>query len=116
MAEIFNDNEGVQQQVLLETAQTAWCELQYFFARNMAIYVSCDLDLVDVATQIAEDNKAAVEKWMRLGEIARVTNEQAKKWHVSDAIVWAVVVKPWVLVQGTGTGAPSKTGTNSKPN
>jgi hypothetical protein len=99
VTDTFNDDDRIQQDLVLETAQIAWQELQYFFARNMAVYVSDDLDLVDVATKIAVDNKAAIEQWMRSGKIAKVSNEQAKNWHAADAKVWAVVVKPWVLVQ-----------------
>lgn len=112
MTETFSDDDGIQKNLTLETAQIAWHELQYFFARGMAIYVSSDLDLVDVATQIARDNKTSVEQWMQIGKIANVTNEQAKKWHASDTMVWAVVVKPWVLVQESRP----KTRTNSKLN
>ena len=112
MTEIFNDNDRLQQHVLLETAQIAWRELQYFFARGVVVYVSDKLDLVDVATQVAEDNKDAIEQWMQIGQIAKVTNEQAKAWHNTNAAVWAVVVKPWVLVQ---TASPAGKHTGSKP-
>jgi len=108
MTNIFNDNDHLQQNVLLETAQINWHELQYFFARGVVIYVSDQLDLVGVATQVAEDNKDAIEKWMQIGQIAKVTNEQAKEWHSTNALVWAVVVKPWVLVQAAATGDPDR--------
>lgn len=99
MTNTFDNNNDTHQQVLLETAKISWQELQYFFAKGMAIYVSADLDLIDVATQFAKDNKISVEQWMEAGKIAKVSTEQAKQWHASDALVWAVVIKPWVLVQ-----------------
>src|SRR5512140_780127 len=85
--------------VNLETAQIAWRELQRFFASGVAIAVSPELDLIEVAFQVSEDNAEQVAKWMDGGQIARVTDEQALTWYDNDAIVWAVVVRPYVLVQ-----------------
>lgn len=83
----------------LETSRISWRELQRFFASGAAVAVSAELDLVEVAFQISEDNKAQVAQWMAEGQIARVSDEQALAWHEADADVWAVVVSPYVLVQ-----------------
>jgi hypothetical protein len=85
--------------VNLETSRIAWRELQRFFASGAAIYVSPELDLVEVAFQISEDNKAQVQAWMDGGLVARVTDEQALGWYEADADMWAVVVSPYVFVQ-----------------
>ena len=83
----------------LETSRIAWRELQRFFAIGAAIYVSSELDLVEVAYQVSEDNKAQVTAWMEAGQVARVTDMQAQMWFDEDAEMWAVVVSPYVLVQ-----------------
>lgn len=83
----------------LETARIAWKELQRYFASGAALFVSDGLDLVDVAVQISKDNKAKVTQWLEAGQIARVTDAQALAWYEADADVWAVVVRPYVLVQ-----------------
>ncbi len=83
----------------LETSQIAWKELQRFFACGRAIAVSSELDLVDVADQFAKDNKVMVEQWMQEDRVGKVTDQQALDWFETDALVWAVVVKPWLLVQ-----------------
>lgn len=93
------DISPVKQEIIGETSKIAWKELQTFFAKGIAIYVSEDLDLVDVAVCFVEDNKPMVEKWIQDNQIMSVTNEQAKTWYEDDALVWAVVVKPWILVQ-----------------
>ncbi len=85
--------------VNLETSRIAWRELQRFFASGAAISVSPELDLVEVAFQISEDNTAQVTQWMQAGRVARVTDTQAQSWYDADAEVWAVVVSPYVLVQ-----------------
>jgi hypothetical protein len=85
--------------VNLETSRIAWKELQRFFASGAAIFVSDDLDLVETAVQISKDNKAQVAKWLEAGQIARVSDAQALAWYETDADMWAVVVRPYVLVQ-----------------
>jgi hypothetical protein len=83
----------------LETSRIAWEELQRFFASGAAIFVSDSLDLIDVAIQISKDNQKQVLQWMETGLVARVTDAQALAWYEADAEVWAVVVRPYVLVQ-----------------
>jgi hypothetical protein len=82
----------------LETSRIAWKELQVYFASGATLYVQ-GLDLVDVAAQISKDNKAQVGQWMEAGQIAPVSDVQALAWYEADAEVWAVVVRPYVLVQ-----------------
>lgn len=94
-----NQQEIYRAKVNLETSRIAWKELQRFFASGSAVAVSAELDLVEVAFQISEDNKAQVEQWLAAGQIGRVTDEQALAWFEADADVWAVVVSPYVLVQ-----------------
>ena len=85
--------------VNLETAQIAWKELQRYFASGAAIAVAADLDLVEVAYQMSQDNAAQIQQWMAAGQFGKVSDEQAKGWLAADEILWAVVVSPWVLVQ-----------------
>lgn len=89
----------LREEIHAETSKIAWSELQRFFAAGKAVYVSVDLDLIEVAIQICNDNSDQVRQWMETGKIAPVLDDQAKCWIDADATVWAVVVKPWVLVQ-----------------
>lgn len=97
MAEVF------RAKLNLETAQIAWKELQRFFAGGAALMVSADLDLVEVAFQMSEDNVAQIQRWVEAGKLGKVTDAQAAAWFESDALVWAVVVSPWVLVQAASS-------------
>ncbi|MBI5625665.1 MAG: DUF2288 domain-containing protein [Nitrosomonadales bacterium] len=92
-------SEIFRAKVNLETAQIAWKELQRFFASGAAVVVSAELDLVEVSFHISEDDTTQVEQWLRAGQIGKVSDEQAMAWFESDAMVWAVVVSPYVLVQ-----------------
>ena len=83
----------------LETAKMPWREMQRYFASGAALFVSPDLDLVETAFQMSRDHKALIEQWMKAGQFGKVTDEQARCWLEADALLWAVVVSPWVLVQ-----------------
>jgi hypothetical protein len=82
-----------------ETSRMAWKELERFFAAGSVIAVDAALDLVEVAYRVATDDKNAVAAWMQAGQVGRVSDQQAAAWFESDAQLWAVVVKPWILVQ-----------------
>jgi hypothetical protein len=88
-----------REKVNLETSKIAWKELQRFFASGSAVFVASSLDLVDVAYQISIDNKNLVEQWLQDNLVGLVSDQQALKWLESNTEVWAVVVKPWILVQ-----------------
>jgi hypothetical protein len=94
-----NHGEIFRAKVNLETAQIAWKELQRYFASGAALAVAADLDLVEVAYQMSQDNAAQIQQWMAAGQFGKVSDEQAKGWLAADEILWAVVVSPWVLVQ-----------------
>ena len=85
--------------VNLETSTIAWSELMRFFAGGLTIAIAKDLDLIEVASQFSKDNTAQVEQWMMTNKVSKVSDQQAQDWLDSEAIVWTVVVKPWILVQ-----------------
>ena len=89
----------MKQQLLSETAKIEFEKLQRFFATGQAVYVEDSLDLIDTAASLSLDAKDTIEALMAENKIAKVTDQQAKDWLKNDAIVWAVVVKPWVLIQ-----------------
>ncbi len=82
-----------------ETGRVKWSELARHFAKGTVVYVSEQLDLIDVALSIAHDDKVNVERWMAAGQVAKVTDGQAQAWTAADATLWASVVSPFVLVQ-----------------
>ena len=94
----MNDNT-LASELLLETAQIPWRDLQRFFASGNAISVDESLDLIYVATQISNDNATQVKAWMDAGLVDAVKDSQAQTWYEQDVILWALVIKPWVLVQ-----------------
>lgn len=99
MSDLSKKEEALRVQLNGETARFAWKELQRFFAAGTVIAVGDTLDLIEVAVQIAMDNKGAVEQWLQAGQLGQVSDVQAQSWLEADAALWTVVVKPWILVQ-----------------
>ncbi len=82
-----------------ETAKIAWRDLQRFFANGSAMFVAPELDLVEAAYQISADSAEQIKSWQTDRLLGSVTDEQAIEWLETNAAVWSVVVRPWVLVQ-----------------
>lgn len=84
----------------LETARITWPELERYFASGKVIHVAATLDLIEVATNIAEDNAAAVKQWMEAQQVDVLDDATALQWvEQQPDNLWAVVLAPWVLVQ-----------------
>lgn len=48
---------------------------------------------------MANDDAKAISDMLENKQIERVTDGQAQIWSETDASLWAVVVRPWILVQ-----------------
>ena len=93
------DQELLRSKLNLETAKIPWSALQRQFASGQVFWLSDGLDLIEVAYQMAIDNQDQIKKWRTKGSFARVSDDQARQWVEQDSVMWAVVIKPWVLVQ-----------------
>ena len=104
MSDSSSDPElSLREKINLETAQINWLDLQTFYARGQVVVVSDQLDLVDVAVKLREDDSSQFEKWLEEGAVSYVIDEQALQWYKNKTNLWAVVVLPWVLVQDKAT-------------
>lgn len=82
-----------------ETARVQWKEIERLYAAGKVIEVAASLDLVDVATAFAADDKASVRDWMQAEQVGLLRDETAIGWAGGADNLWGVVVSPWVLVQ-----------------
>ncbi|RBA24663.1 DUF2288 domain-containing protein [Herminiimonas fonticola] len=98
-AQVVQEQKLLHAKLNTETSQIEWSELLRYFAGGLVIVVSSDLDLVDVAARFSIDDKTMVEQWLNEGKLAKATDEQATAWLDADTLLWAVVARPWVLVQ-----------------
>lgn len=95
------DDAQLRVQLNQETARLAWSQLQRFFAQGRVLRVRDGIDLIEVAVSMARDDAEVLARALETGEVARVSNAEAREWVERDAELWAVVVKPWILVQST---------------
>jgi hypothetical protein len=93
------DREFKRGKIISETARIPWQELQRFFAAGKVMLVAPGLDLVDVAYALQEDDVDQFKIWTEALQVMPVADDQARDWIASDELLWAVVIKPWVLVQ-----------------
>jgi len=93
-----NDKE-LYDKVNSETARINWSELERHFAQGNVVFVSEELDLIDVAVRISHDDRDSIQRWMAEGKVHKVKDEQAQAWAMSDSLLWASVVHPFILVQ-----------------
>lgn len=92
-------DEELRAKINMETARLPWSELQRHFAQGTVIYVSEELDLIDVGVRISHDDKDSIARWMAEGKVAKVSDVQAQTWAASGASLWASVISPFILVQ-----------------
>ena len=85
--------------IVCETAKFPWLELQRFYAAGQVMLVTTELDLVNVAYAFQLDHVEQVKTWTENRQVSPVDDDQARHWVSSEALLWAVVIKPWVLVQ-----------------
>ncbi len=100
-----NSSQVEREKINQETAEIKWSELQRYFAGGRVVHVGSALDLVDVALYFTQDKAKKIEDLRVHKQLDFVTDQQAKAWFADDILLWAVVVKPWVLVQ---TNRPSE--------
>lgn len=98
-------NDIEKAKINLETAKIPWTELQRFFAAGKVLWVSPELDITNVALDISADAVDKVHQLIDENLVQWVSDKQALEWYESEALVWSVVVKPYVLVQKSGREA-----------
>lgn len=89
---------------LLETLDEAeWEWLIPHVQRDAVILVSLDLDLLDVAEAIANDNTLSVQQWIEGQLITKPSVTQVGKWNSDRTKRFnTLIIQPYVLVQEMG--------------
>jgi len=95
---VTDEREALRARINGETARIDWRDLERHFARGVVLRVADGGDLVEIALAMALDEQATVAAALERGELARASEDDAESWQGRS--LWAVVVAPWVLVQG----------------
>lgn len=85
--------------LLGETSTIEWKALEKFFAKGELLWVDAELDLIEAAQAVSQDDAKNVAAWMASGVLNRVSDTQALDFSERNPELWAVVVSPWILIQ-----------------
>ncbi len=77
-----------------------WHILSPQVGQDVFILVSQNLDLVDTACSVVEDNASEVQQMLQEGGISKLSLEQVQRWNQQPEKQFnAVIAHPFVLIQ-----------------
>jgi hypothetical protein len=84
-----------------ELKEANWDMLADHHKKENVIWVSQELDLIDVGVSIAKDNTVAIKKWMDESSIYKPKADQVTTWEKSpyDKTFIFLIIQPYVLIQ-----------------
>ena len=84
-----------------EVDQADWEMLQPHYSRGALFYVSRDLNIFEVAADLALDNVSAVKDYLDSGQFKKATEEHLEAYSIDKNKFFAnfVVIQPYVLFQ-----------------
>ncbi len=83
-----------------DLAEVDWKSLRIHMQRDVIILVNVQLDLVDVACQVAADASEVVSGWIDNGLLAKPTAEQLVNWEAElDKPFHMLIAAPYILIQ-----------------
>lgn len=91
--------QAIISELVTETAQFHWVDLQRFYARGRVLVVSNGANLLEISAILAQDKAVEFEHYLNENQVAIANDDQALRWVEANALLWTVVIAPWVLVQ-----------------
>jgi len=98
---IMKENTTIKsyQELKGECAPVFYKEVERFFAKGMLVLIADDLDMIETALAIQNDESKQMEQWIKENKVIRVNDEHAIKWSKTNEPLMAIASVPWVLVQ-----------------
>jgi len=95
-----SDPESLREKLRAEIMPARWADLLYQFATGRLLLARADADLLDLAEELARDDRASVEARLASGELRRCSDDDARTFHAAPTQRFQfVIVQPWVLAQ-----------------
>ena len=83
-----------------DLAEVCWQDLRIHLQRDAIILISADLDIIQVAVALAEDDSRQVETWITSGAIGKPSRQQLDGWEEDlEKRFRMLIVQPFILVQ-----------------
>ncbi|OPZ58752.1 MAG: hypothetical protein BWY87_01312 [Deltaproteobacteria bacterium ADurb.Bin510] len=93
------DKNGLKAKLRQEVLVTPWLNLEREFAAGRLVAVDQRLDLVEVGSRMALDDKATFAGWLQAGLVFKPSPDQACTWHAKASQFDMLIVSPFVLIQ-----------------
>ena len=91
---------GLKEKLEKDVADISWKDLQPHAKRDAIIVIKDDLDLLEVAAAIAEDNTVSVQAWITSKSISKPTSQQLTDWNQTPEKQFStLIVQPFVVIQ-----------------
>lgn len=94
-----DDGMSQEDKIAKYTGDVDWSYLRPHFKAGAMIYVDPTLDLQQVAQAFHQDDKKAVDAWMKTADLVKPSSLHAEWWEHDQTRFTAVVVTPFVLAQ-----------------
>ena len=99
--------DDLRAQLAQQIHRVDWKPLAPHAKRGGLVMVDSQLDLLEVAVAVAQDDGEQVQQWMAEQQLNRPTADQAEAWRTETGERFTtVIVQPYVLAQ-RDDGAPS---------
>ena len=83
-----------------DLAEVDWKALRIHLQRDALILVDEQLDLIEVACRVANDDATEVGAWIAQGRLAKPAAEQLSSWETQlDKPFRMLIAAPYILVQ-----------------
>jgi hypothetical protein len=80
-----------------EIGTVSWSWLRPHEKRKVLFLVAVELDLIEVAVAVAEDQSAKIKSWLDIGSLTQPTLKQVAEWEKNGGLFLGVIVKPYVF-------------------
>lgn len=102
------DTRSEEEKIAKYTGDVDWEYLKPHFKAGNMIYVDPTLDLQETAKAFVEDNRTAVDAWLKAGDILQPGSLHADWWEHDRPRFNAAIVQPFVLAQPLASENDSK--------
>lgn len=90
----------LRQQLTTSQDEAAWEWLEPHAKRDAIIWVSDEIELVDVGMAIATDNTLQVQRWIDEQVICKPSADQLGQWNDDSSIRFnSLIIAPFVLIK-----------------
>jgi hypothetical protein len=90
----------LREKLRAEIMPARWPDLLYQFARGGLLLARPDADLLELAIELAQDDRSKVEARLHSGALRRCGDDDARAFQAAPQQRFQfVIVQPWVLAQ-----------------